>query len=310
VSLLSPSDVAAWLMVLATAAGGLTGTIGLVAMIVPRWRATSAARLRIGSWVALACGTLGVLLLKLPPGMRLTGMGMVRVPSGTTDVLFALAAASLGLMFAVAIAGHVTWAASSDPSPGLRRAATVAVFAAIVPVALAVGPTCVGQAKINWWRARSPETPFGRVVRIELRVDETRVGDERIQAATVVTWIAPAIVQELAALTPWTGSGLGYATRCTEGSPFHLVFVTEAGRELDVILPVDDCASVEPAWRNHQAQWTVPELLTRVGELLAAEPVAQAYADQFDEDVREYCAPWLRWARDPWGTRDETEAEQ
>ncbi len=193
---------------------------------------------------------------------------------------------------------------SADAQPGTarasRRVAWITIAAIATLVALAWGPALLGQARVAWWRGLAPHTPFGRVVRIEFRVDNNRLGDEVIAGGTLATWSDRAIVRELTSLAPWTSRGLGYAYRCTEGSPFHLIFVTEAGRELDVLLACDSCASAEPVWRDGRAGWTVPELLTRVGELLINEPVAQAYADRYDEERREYHARWLYWAQDPW----------
>ncbi len=193
---------------------------------------------------------------------------------------------------------------SGEARPRAVRASGRAVCIAVVAIAvLAALPFAAGwldQAKIAYWRALAPRTPFGVVERIEFRVDDNRLGDEVIAGATLATWSDRAIVRELTSLAPWTSRGLGYAYRCTEGSPFHLIFVTGAGRELDVVLACDSCASAEPVWRDGRAGWTVPELLTRVGELLINEPVAQAYADRYDEERREYHARWLYWAQDPW----------
>lgn len=146
------------------------------------------------------------------------------------------------------------------------------------------------------WQSRAPLTPHGIVERIEFRVD----GE-----GTLAVWTDEQTVTELVALCPWTDRGLGYAYNCTGGSPFHLIFVTESGEELDVILAEDDCPTSEPAWRNGRAGWTTPRLLTRVGELLGNEPAAGEYAEQFDEDERKYRARWLYWADDPWHVRSE-----
>lgn len=108
-------------------------------------------------------------------------------------------------------------------------------------------------------------------------------------------------------LAMWTSRGIGYSTRCTEGSPLQLIYVTAAGRKLHVILPCDDCPMAEPAWRNGRASWEAPALLTRVGELLAGEPAARHYAEQFDEDERDRRAIGLYWAADPSHVRTPTE---
>jgi hypothetical protein len=189
---------------------------------------------------------------------------------------------------------------STDTRPTAARSTRRAIWISLVLIATAVALASAagwfGDARVAYWQSRAPLTPHGIVERIEFRVD----GE-----GTLAVWTDEQTVTGLGALCPWTDRGLGYAYNCTGGSPFHLIFVTESGEELDVILAEDDCPTSEPAWRNGRAGWTTPRLLTRVGELLGNEPAAGEYAEQFDEDERNYRARWLYWADDPWHVRSE-----
>ncbi len=189
---------------------------------------------------------------------------------------------------------------STDTRPTAARSTRRAIWISLVLIATAVALASAagwfGDARVAYWQSRAPLTSHGIVERIEFRVD----GE-----GTLAVWTDEQTVTELVALCPWTDRGLGYAYNCTGGSPFHLIFVTESGEELDVILAEDDCPTSEPAWRNGRAGWTTPRLLTRVGELLGNEPAAGEYAEQFDEDERNYRARWLYWADDPWHVRSE-----
>lgn len=190
---------------------------------------------------------------------------------------------------------------------GRRRVALIPVVAIAALSAVAFTAGWFGDARVAWWQTHAPRTPFGVIERVEFRVDDQRRGDAVIAGGTLATWTDAPTVRELTALAPWTSRGLGYATRCTEGSPFHLVYITETGRELDVILPCDACPMAEPDWRGGRAGWEAPVLLTRLGELLAHEPAAQQYAEQFGDDERDYHAVWTYWAGDPWDVRAQTE---
>ena len=189
---------------------------------------------------------------------------------------------------------------STDTRPTAARSTRRAIWISLVLIATAVALASAagwfGDARVAYWQSRAPLTPHGIVERIEFRVD----GE-----GTLAVWTDEQTVTELVALCPWTDRGLGYAYNCTGGSPFHLIFVTELGEELDVTLAEDACPTSEPAWRNGRAGWTTPRLLTRVGELLGNEPAAGEYAEQFDEDERNYRARWLYWADDPWHVRSE-----
>lgn len=292
---LNPQQVAEGVLFLAAMIAALIATVALIALAVPRWRDSRAARLPNAAWVALACGAAGALLMRLP-GRELMSPTL-RVPSWLyNNAIINGAAMGLGLLLLSAVVAHIAWAASGRSIAGLRRRVFSATLAAVVPVAIAAGPLYAQGLRVDFWQSLAPRTPFGVVERIEFRVD----GE-----GTLATWTDRATVTKLVALCPWTDRGLGYAFRCTEGSPFHLIFITESGEELDVILAVDACPTSEPAWRNHKAGWTTPVLLTRVGELLADEPAARAYAEQFDGDERDYRARWTYWARDPWGVHSE-----
>ncbi|HCA46895.1 MAG TPA: hypothetical protein DEP45_05885 [Armatimonadetes bacterium] len=151
----------------------------------------------------------------------------------------------------------------------LPRRAAWALIAVAVLIAVASAMGWLGAARVACWQALAPRTPFGTIERVEFRVDG---------AGTLAAWDDGATVADLTALGRWTDRGLGYATRCTEGSDLHLVYITEAGRELDLILPVDDCYIAEPAWSDGRAAWEAQKLLERLGELLEHEPTTRKYA--------------------------------
>ncbi|MGD9497733.1 MAG: hypothetical protein AB7Y46_15635 [Armatimonadota bacterium] len=300
-----PHEAVAYVLAVCTTVAALLAAAGLVAATAPRWRGTRAAGLSRAAWAALGCGTLGAALVHLPQGPWLSAS--VRAPSWVCRVVELAVVGVVGLLLLAALAVLGVWATSARHWPALRRTGTLAALAALVPTAVAVGPASVDRGQVVLWRTLAPRTPFGVVRRIEFRVDDQRSGDEVIGGDTLATWTDAQIVAELSALAPWTSRGLGHATRCTEGSPLHVICVTDSGREPDVILPCDGCPMAEPAWREGRAGWEVPELLTRVGELLAPEPAARAYAAQFDEEERGYRALWLYWTADPWDVRARTE---
>ena len=165
-------------------------------------------------------------------------------------------------------------------------AALVALVTALV---LLVASGAWTQFRVASWQSKAPRTPFGVVERVGFRV-------AREDGGKLATWSDEETVTELVSLIPWTDRGLGYAFNCTQGSPFHLIFITESDELLDVLLAADSCPTSEPAWRDHQVGWTTPELLTRVGELLAEEPAVVEYAGRSDVPWMDVSGrSWNRW---------------
>ena len=289
-TMVNPKEIAVAVLFIAAMIAALIATANLLATAVPRWRDSRAARRPNVAWVALACATVGVVLMRLPTPIALMATWL-RLPWGIYIAIINGAAASLGLLFLSAVAAHIAWAASGRSIAGLRRRALIATVAAVVPMAIAVGPAYGQALRVTFWQALAPRTPFGVVERIEFRID----GE-----GTLATWTDKATVTDLVALCPWTDRGLGYATKQTDDSSLHLVFVTESGRTLDLILAATGLPVAEPAWMDHQASWEVPELMARIGELLAEEPGAREYAEQFEDDERRFQAPWVYWQQRAW----------
>ncbi len=311
--LLRGYDLALHGMVALTLVAAIPATVGLLADVAAGGRTTRLSRLQAGVWVALPAAVFCGLLLRIPDAWRPLMNRMnrwphepVRVPHQLVEVVFHAALVSL---CALAVLGAIGLIASYRRRVGGERNRRLrgTSLAALATVVLSVGPFLAPHlfqtARAAWWRHRAPETPYGRIERVEMRLDfeyagysPPEVGEQK--RLSLAVWDDPLVVKQLVRYVPWTERGPGYGFRCQEGSPFHLVFVAGEGTELVVILACDDCGTSGPAW-DRSVGWHTPELLTLVGELLVREPAAQEYAGRFDGRVREYAARWLYWAKDP-----------